>query len=222
MASEVDICNQALANLGDSATVASINPPEGSAQAEHCQRFYPLARDTLLDMHNWGFATRRAALAQLTNESTEWAYAYAVPINTINVIAIHPAGATSDYSVGVPVSSQWQESGTSEIGIYTPQDFSVETNSSGAEVILTNVADAWARYVVQVTDTAKFSPLFTEALIWLLSSKLAGPVIKGAEGRGEARACMQIFKEFFGKAAESDANQQRHTVKQSVGWMVNR
>lgn len=51
MASEVDICNLALARLGDNATVASIDPPEGSAQAEHCARFYAIARDSLLEMH---------------------------------------------------------------------------------------------------------------------------------------------------------------------------
>ncbi len=50
MPSVVDLCNLALAYLGDDATVASIDPPEGSAQAEHCQRFYPIARDTLLQM----------------------------------------------------------------------------------------------------------------------------------------------------------------------------
>ena len=35
MATEVDICNLALAHLGDNATIASLKPPEGSAQAEH-------------------------------------------------------------------------------------------------------------------------------------------------------------------------------------------
>ena len=40
MASEVEICNLALARLGDAATVVSIDPPEGSAQAEHCAMFY--------------------------------------------------------------------------------------------------------------------------------------------------------------------------------------
>ena len=66
MASEVDICNLALGHLGDNATVSSISPPEGSAQAEHCARFYPLARDALLEMGYWNFAMRRVALAQLT------------------------------------------------------------------------------------------------------------------------------------------------------------
>ena len=60
MASEVDICNLALSHLGDTATIASLDPPEGSAQAEHCARFYPIARDSLLEMHAWGFATSRA------------------------------------------------------------------------------------------------------------------------------------------------------------------
>ena len=46
MATEVDICNLALAHLGDDATIASIKPPEGSAQAEKSARFYPIARDT--------------------------------------------------------------------------------------------------------------------------------------------------------------------------------
>ena len=63
MASEVEICNLALSHLGDTATVASSDPPEGSAQAEHCARFYPIARDALLEMQNWKFATRRATLA---------------------------------------------------------------------------------------------------------------------------------------------------------------
>ena len=69
MASAVDICNLALARLGDSATVASIDPPEGSAQSEHCARFYPLARRQIFEAHNWSFLIRREKLAPLHQES---------------------------------------------------------------------------------------------------------------------------------------------------------
>ena len=69
MSSVIDICNLALSHLGDTATVASIDPPEGSAQAEHCSRFYPVARDAMLELFNWKFATRRATLALLTADS---------------------------------------------------------------------------------------------------------------------------------------------------------
>ena len=64
MASDVDICNLALSFLGDDANVSSISPPEGSQQSEHCARFYPIARDGLLQMHNWNWASRRVALSQ--------------------------------------------------------------------------------------------------------------------------------------------------------------
>ena len=66
MATEVDICNLALAHLGDDATIASIKPPEGSAQAEKAARFYPIARDTLLDMHTWNFAMKRATIPSVS------------------------------------------------------------------------------------------------------------------------------------------------------------
>ena len=98
MASVVDICNLALAHLGDNATIASIDPPEGSAQAEHCQRFYPIARDTLLEMHSWSFATKRAYGAEVENTWPMWEYAYAMPGDASDIIAILPPEAKDDYS----------------------------------------------------------------------------------------------------------------------------
>ena len=77
MASDVGICNLALSRLGDAATVSSIDPPEGSTQADLCATFYPMARDSLLEMHAWAFATRRVDLSLLTAETDAWVYAYA-------------------------------------------------------------------------------------------------------------------------------------------------
>ena len=34
MASEIDICNLALSHLGDTATIASLDPPEGSVAGD--------------------------------------------------------------------------------------------------------------------------------------------------------------------------------------------
>ena len=50
MSTPVDICNLALARLGDEANVQSISPPDGSTQAALCAQFYPIARDTALTM----------------------------------------------------------------------------------------------------------------------------------------------------------------------------
>jgi len=222
VASEVDICNLALGHLGDSATVSSLNPPEGSAQAEHCSRFYPMARDSLLEMHNWGFATKRTNLALLTSNFSEWQYCYAQPTDAINLLGVLSASATDDYSVPLQYSSSTMGVPIAMGGAYEPQPFSSEILDDGTAVIYTNQDNAMLRYTALVSDTTTFSPLFIDALSWLLASYLAGPIIKGDAGAGEAKRCMQAFMVIFGKAAVSDANQRRTQISQSVGWMAGR
>jgi hypothetical protein len=204
MASEVDISNLALAHLGDSATVASLDPPEGSAQAEHCARFYPIARDGLLEMHAWGFSTVRQPLAQLSTTRGEWAYCYLQPNNVLGILAVLPSGVTDDYS---------------ENGTYTPVPFSAEVDELGNDVIYTNQVDAIVRYTIRQADTTKFSPLFVTALSWHLASMLAGPVIKGSEGSAESKRCSEMVKHWMGEAGESDANQRKITPTHNVTWM---
>jgi hypothetical protein len=222
VASIVEICNMALSHLGDSATVASIDPPEGSAQAEHCSRFYPLALATLLEMHPWAFATRRAALAQVANPSTTWAYAYAQPNNVVNLISVLAPDAVDDYSSSMQSSAQAYDNSYARNtvgGAYTPQDFSPEIDATGNDIILTNQANAVLRFTVLVTDTTRFSPLFVEALTWLLASKLAGPVLKGEAGMQGAQACTKTFVYWLGMATDSDASQRHEIPRHQVGWM---
>lgn len=207
MASAVDICNEALSHLGDGATVSSIDPPEGSAQAEHCARFYPSSLASLLEMHTWSFTTRRASLAQLTNPSTTWAYAYAMPTTTVNLIAVIAPDATSDYS---------------QSGGYSPQQFVIESNGQGEEIILTNQVNAVARYTVFVADPAKFTPMFSEALGWFLASKLAGPVIMGDTGRAAAKGCLQTAMMWAGKAIASDTSSRSVDPGHQVSWLSAR
>ena len=213
MASEIDICNLALSHLGDTATIASLDPPEGSAQAEHCARFYPIARDSLLEMHAWGFATRRAKLALLASGWPEWSYAYAQPADALNIIAVLPPNSSDDYSSGVPDSAG---------GPYVPQPFSCEINETGASVIYTDQADAVLRYSASVSDPTRFSPLFTMTLSWHLASMLAGPIIKGDAGAAEAKRCIQLADAIARKAALFDAVQDRGQPTHTPGWVSAR
>lgn len=201
MASEVDICNLALARLGDNATVASIDPPEGSAQAEHCARFYPVARDSLLEMHAWKFATRRVLLAQLTTDTWNWSFAYAEPTGVLKLLAVLPASASGDAE---------------------SQEYEAETDGNGTPIILTNQEGASLRYVAHVTDTTGFSPLFVDALAWLLASYLAGPVLKGDAGAAMAKACLQSFMLALSNAKVSDANQRKVRPEHKPDWIAGR
>lgn len=188
MASDVDICNLALSQLGDRATVASIDPPEGSAQAEHCARFYPVARDKLLELHSWKFALRRARLARLDAEAWNWDYAYAEPAGLLRAVKVLPGGA-----------------GSSEAG----HAFEAMGDETGTALILTDLADATLLYTVRVDDTTKFSPIFTDALAKLLASYLAGPILKGDVGIEVGRAKYGEFMLALSEAKTSDANQRK-------------
>lgn len=193
MATIVDICNLALSRLGDEATVASIDPPEGSVQATHCARFFPMALDTMLDSHYWAFATQRASLVQLSAAPAfGWQYTYAQPNNCVNVIGVFLPGALDDKN---------------------PQAFEMESLPDGSTIIYTNVADAIARYTIRATDPAKYQPLFIESLVWLLASNLAGPVMKGDEGAKMTIQCYKMHKATLADAKASDAAQRKVEIR---------
>ncbi len=231
MASEVDISNIALAHLGDAANIQSISPPDGSAQAEHCQRFLSVARDSLMEMHDWGFATRRVALALLsTNPASGWAYCYAQPADLLNSISVLDPAAQDDTSVGLNTYSSWIETPQPVGGVYTPQPYSLESATDGTDILLTNQAGAVLRYVARVTDPNKFSPLFVDCLTWSLAAMLAGPVMKGKEGASMGASCRMIAfgrdgkSGLFGQAVASDSGQKRATTRDrhQVSWINGR
>lgn len=185
-ASVVTICNLALAHLGDEANVSSISPPDGSAQAAHCSRFYPVARDTLLEMHNWDFSIQRVALAMTARTPPgAWDYEYALPATCLRPLAVLDAEASDESD---------------------SYDYIIEADDDGNRVILCNVENAYLRYVVQVTDTTKFSALFVNALSYLLASYLAGPILKSPEAK---RAMYESFLAELGKAGVNNANSAR-------------
>lgn len=218
MASETDIANLALAHLGDDATVSSISPPEGSAQAEHCARFYPIARDNLLAMHRWNFATVRITGASLTPDATGWAYAYAVPSEAIEIISVLHPEAPDDYSAP-------SYDGNSVIGtfsMYQPQPFAVEKLAAGDDVIYTNQENAVIRYTKRVTDTTKYPPLVVSALSRLLASYMAGPIYKGDTGMNVAKAQYQMFLVEFNAARQADMSQRDIRPQRIVDWISNR
>lgn len=239
MASAVDICNVALGHLGDTATVVSITPPDSSVQAQLCARFYPIARDALLEMSAWGFATKRIQLAQVTlptytdsdgnTRGGTWQFGYSVPADMVNVLAVLPAEALDDYEgrtdlVGSNQNPEYVQGyvpGPGELW-YSPQPYALETDKTGNDLLLTNVSDAVLRYTAVVNDTTKFSPLFVLALSYLLASMLAGPIIKGDAGKAAGDDMLTKFGVIKGQATSSDANQHKSNVQPAVGWIRGR
>tara|TARA_R100000900_G_scaffold48058_2_gene38785 strand:- start:1542 stop:2210 length:669 start_codon:yes stop_codon:yes gene_type:complete len=222
MATEVDICNLALAHLGDDATIATLSPPEGSAQAEKAARFYPIARNTLLQMHTWNFAAKRGNLALTANTLDQWDYAYTAPADMMSPVAIISPTAQNDYATRMsagdtPGGITSNYAPTIVAGQYTPQQFAVE-----GTFIYTNQENAMLRYQAFITDPSTFTPLFVITLSWHLASMLAGPIIKGDQGIAEAKRSTEMMQGYLASAKQSDNLQRDITIEHIVPWTSGR
>lgn len=199
MATEVDICNLALARLGDRATVSSIDPPEGSAQADHCARFYPIARDAILGAHPWRFAVKRATLPKMADAPVgEPASYFGLPSDCIRVVAVHCVGLEN-----LPPMLRFYER--------TP-DYRIE-QVGGASTLVCEAENVWIEYVSSKTPAANFPSDFSDCLAWLLASYLAGTVIPGSSGIQVSANLMQYYQKTLTLAIQNDSAQRRETVQ---------
>lgn len=194
MATAVQICNMALSHIGSEARVSSISPPDGSVEAGHCATFYDQARTEMLEPGNWAFALKRQALAQVTNPSNAWAYAYAKPADCQRPLRVlRPSVAITVFTQDLQRYPHLDDRDSA--------DFDLQ-----GEVIFTNEPNAVLVYIQDVWDTTKFPASFTGAFSYLLAAYLAGPIIKGNEGVRIGDAMRQRAQAMADLSAASSAN----------------
>ena len=187
MSSPVDICNMALARLGDSANISSIDPPDDSVQANYCSTFYPIALSQALDQHTWRFATKRFALAERTNDAPdEWRYCYAVPSDFINLVRVTAPGIDS-------------------IDI----DYDIEIAADGQQVLYADINPLALVYVSAAVSSAQLSPAFVAYLSALLAHHLSGPILKGDVGASAANKFLELANSLRAIAIERDTMNSR-------------
>jgi hypothetical protein len=168
----------ALAMLGDTATVANIEPPDASVQANYCSMFYNTTKQEALETHPWTFATYRHQLALLGDTPSDWEFVYGLPADFMRLVKVLDADGT-------------------EIQFYT-----IERGSTVA--LMTNVAATTLLYISSLTPESKFSGLFTRAFATLLASYLAGPILKNDMGVAARNKLNQEYMTTLGVAKQSD------------------
>lgn len=208
MSSVIDICNMALAHIGERSDIVSLT--EASIEAQRCNQFYPGARRTMLAVHDWTFALKRLLATDLSsaNDVPEgWEFAYGLPNDVIKIIGVYDP-------------ADWRDENMS------PVAHEIGSDSTGPRVLYSNVEDAIVRWKFDQTDTSVYPPLFVEGLQHLLAARLAGPFIKGMEGMKVAQAHMGMAMDYARKAAAEDANQSRSNVRDDMRhnapWIENR
>lgn len=173
-------------------------------------------------MHNWNFSSKRLLLAEVTNPTTEWEYAYALPSDSVHVVSVLADDARDDYSTRIAPTDSPFYPPVIAAGEYTPKHYCIEVDSLGNKVLYTNQENAIARYQALVTDPTKFDPLFVMALSWHLASMLAGPLLKGDQGAAEGKRCIQMMGAYLAQARQSDSNQRNIKVEHIVPWSSGR
>ena len=92
---KVDICNLALAMLGEESIGSIDEKPKG----ETCNIFYDHTVEEVLRLHDWNCARERAELAALSETPPmEWSYYYQLPVGCLAVRAVQDSGGAEGYA----------------------------------------------------------------------------------------------------------------------------
>ena len=202
MASKVDICNYALANI----RAQSINSiDEASINAQYCKLKYDLVLDFMLRDTLWNFARKQQALALVTDDLFDWVYAYQYPSDCLKVNRL--------MSIAEKISAA--EEGFVFRPEYYKQDFLRQKpivpfavlNVGSNRVIGANSDQLWIDYQIKVEDPNLYDSHFTMALVWYLTAEIALPVIGGDQGRAERKAALQMYQVSMDTAIASNADE---------------
>ena len=144
MTSKTDICNLALANLGQP-PINSLD--DNNERSRRLLLYYPVALGETLRAHPWKFARTIAPLACLDARVPGWRYVYEYPTNAAAVLAVK----IEDKSV----------------------PFKVASLEGKGRVILAQIPNAYAVYTRLEENTDVYDASFIKVLSWTLACDVA-------------------------------------------------
>lgn len=182
MLSEVDISNVALAMTGAAPIVAFT---DDSKSARLCKSLYPVSRDETFDLPtNWKFAKTRTQLAQLADEPAfgGFTFQYKLPPNARRIIK--QVDVDSD-----DVEYRWKR----EVFYDGEKDF---------DVILSNEATCYIKYIRLRTDPAVYPGWFVKMIYLSMASKLSQPL---KQDRSQALSFVRMWQVAVDEAIKANA-----------------
>jgi hypothetical protein len=186
MADQISICNMALAEVV-AAPIESLN--ERSLEARETGRYYDQALVSLMESHPWGFATRRATLAETVNARPgEWSGSFALPTDVARPIKVMSASSITG-------SQGWWADDR-----ITGANYAIEDN-----ILYCSLRDPVLAYTTSAITAAAFPAKFVDALALELASRIAMPIKKSREMRGDLLKQAEVAKQ---RAMADDMNRQ--------------
>jgi hypothetical protein len=184
MASEIDICNLALGQLG-SHTITSF--ADGTTESSLCATNYPIVRDAVLEARDWTFCTFETQLIEVVsppNPPPEFSHGYAMPTECLLIRYCF-------LPVAIGQGEQQFSHATSEQRQQRPP-----WNRFG-DLCWSSTSTLWARWLKRVTDTSQYTTNFIQTLATRLAFELAMPLTNKVEVQA------QKAKEYEGKIKEA-------------------
>lgn len=177
----VQLCNIALARIGSTQVITSLDPvSDSSNEAAQCAIFYSFCRDELLRKFPWPWASTYATLAQVNLDgvaaNAEWQYSYRYPPDCLFAVRLisTPGGnttvppQTTGPLIAAPSPYFPDRSDTNPY----PNPFSMGQDDDGP-LILCDIVNPTLKYTTALTDPTRFPADFTDALAWRLAMELA-------------------------------------------------
>jgi len=142
----IEICNNALLDLGEDAIMSLT---DGSKAAGLCNHRWPAVRDAVLRTHPWNCAMAQAELAAASAAPLwKWEFQYALPTDFLRIIRIVGTDGT--------VVEDWE--------------------IQGGVILCDEDAPIFISYVRRETDPARYDALLGETLSARLAAALAYPL----------------------------------------------
>lgn len=155
MTSDVEICNLALARLGD-ARITSMT--DGSAQATYCSLLYSHTLEELQTDYAWAFCRKLGALSSTTAPAFGYSAAYTLPTDFLRLLRVNGIDKQENFG-------QWEILGTT---LHTSLPAPIQ-----------------ADYLANVTTVTQFPALFVELFSLKLAANLAMPLTGSKELFGQ-------------------------------------
>jgi hypothetical protein len=182
-----DICNLALAYLAKG-RITSLT--QNTEDARQCAMHYDHCRRLLLRSYRWGFARRIKKLALSASSVPGWEYVYGYPSSCLSVRFV------------------FTEDGA-ERKEMTKDEYEVAV-VDGVKVLCTDVEEAWCEYTEDVTEVAKMTEEFVEALARYLAASMA-VVLTGNDGMMNMN--YQLMQTALAQAQTEAAREREQTPK---------
>lgn len=175
--SAVQICNYALARIGSTQTITSLD--DGSNEAAQCNIFYDACRQELLRAFSWPWASRYIKLTQVSENGVqanpEWGVSYRYPTDCLFIVRLiqytQQSTTTPPQTTGPVVQVPVYCPDRSDTNPY-PLPYSIGQDDDGL-LVLTTMPEVWCKYTQDVTDPMRFSMDFAMLLAWRLAMELS-------------------------------------------------